>query len=148
MTINEELIIPQRWIALWVHTRAKYSSLFQSLRKTPDGLITRGAFSLYRGNMSQGIFYRFYSSAEWKACRDSYVHKVGGLCELCKERGKITPGEIVHHKTHITSDNIYDPSVTLSHDNLLLVCRKHHAELHGSPKRYTIGEDGTVYGID
>lgn len=67
---------------------------------------------------------------------------------MCKEKGIITPAEIVHHKTHITEDNIDDPEVTLSFDNLQAVCRKHHGELHGTPKRYTIAEDGTVHSWD
>lgn len=98
--------------------------------------------------MSQGLFLKFYSTTAWANCRESYLKSVGGLCEMCKEKGLITPAEIVHHKTHITAENIDDPNITLSYDNLLAVCRKHHGELHGTPRRYTIGEDGTIYPRD
>ena len=53
-----------------------------------------------------------------------------GLCEECLQKGLIVPAEIVHHKVHITPDNINDPSITLSWDNLEAVCRKCHAEIH------------------
>ena len=95
--------------------------------------------------MSRGQFLKFYTSNAWTQCRDGYMRKVGGLCEVCKEKGIITPAEIVHHKIHLSEENINDPEITLSYDNLLAVCRKHHGELHGTPRRYSIGEDGTVF---
>lgn len=90
----------------------------------------------------------FYTSRAWKNCRRAYAASVGGLCEDCKAKGLITPGEIVHHKTELTPDNINDASVTLSWSNLRLVCREHHAELHGKRiKRYTVDGYGRVVGI-
>ena len=88
----------------------------------------------------------FYGSKAWKDCREGYFRKVGGLCEMCLAQGIYTPGEIVHHKIHITPENIQDPSIVLSYDNLQLLCRLHHAEVHDqkSKKRYKIGSDGTI----
>ena len=40
------------------------------------------------------------------------------------------PGEIVHHKTHLTPENIDDPTVTLNEDNLELLCRDCHGVEH------------------
>mgnify|MGYP002513801129 CR=1 FL=1 len=48
----------------------------------------------------------FYKSKRWQDCRNSYMKKVGGLCELCMKEGKITPAEEVHHKVHLSSQNI------------------------------------------
>lgn len=88
----------------------------------------------------------FYKSKAWKECRDAYVHKVHGLCELCLKDGLYVPGEIVHHKIHITPENIKDPNIVLSFENLQLVCRKHHAEVHGqrTKTRYVIKPDGSL----
>ena len=47
-------------------------------------------------------------------------------------------------KQALTPDNIHDPSVTLSWDNLKLVCRDCHAKEHGSMKRYKVDEFGRV----
>ena len=87
----------------------------------------------------------FYKSKAWTDCRDAYARSVGGLCERCLRDGRFTAGEIVHHKTHITPENITDPRVTLSWDNLELVCRACHAAEHtGKKKRYKVDEMGRV----
>lgn len=51
----------------------------------------------------------------------------------------------MHHKIYLTPENINDPSVTLSWENLELVCRECHAEEHtGIQKRYKIDDTGRV----
>ncbi len=72
---------------------------------------------------------KFYQSKAWRQTRDYIFKRDMGLCVRCGE-----PGEIVHHKTYLTPQNIDDPSVTLSEDNLELVCRVCHAIEHeGQP---------------
>lgn len=61
------------------------------------------------------------------------------------KKGIYKRGEIVHHKNHITQDNIDDPEIALSWDNLELLCRDCHAGEHGKKKkRYTVDECGRV----
>ena len=86
----------------------------------------------------------FYKSQAWKKCREAYAQSKGWLCERCMKEGRLTTGEIVHHKIHITPENIIDPSVALNWDNLELLCRQHHAEEHGRAKRYKVDEFGRV----
>jgi len=87
----------------------------------------------------------FYKSQKWQDCRDSYMKSVGCMCERCASKGIMTPAEIVHHIKHINVKTIKDPNITLNYDNLMAVCRKCHAELHGQKmRRFTILEDGTV----
>ena len=87
----------------------------------------------------------FYKSKEWQACRRAYISTVGGLCERCLSHGYYVPGYIVHHKEYISLDNITDPSVLLSFDNLEYLCEKcHNQEHHGSGKRYKVNADGSV----
>lgn len=84
----------------------------------------------------------FYNSDAWKKTRNAYAASVGGLCEKCDG---ITPGEIVHHVTWLTPDNIHDPSITLGWDNLMLVCRECHAQIHGKREtRWKVDELGRV----
>jgi 5-methylcytosine-specific restriction endonuclease McrA len=64
---------------------------------------------------------RFYKSSAWQKCRASYIVSVHGLCERCGAGGKI-----VHHKIYLSDKNINDVSVTLSHDNLELLCHDCH----------------------
>lgn len=86
----------------------------------------------------------FYKSKAWQNCRKTYAQSVGGLCEQCLKNGIYKAGEIVHHKTALTPDNIKDPDVSLSWDNLELLCRDCHAKAHGSTKRYKVDEMGRV----
>lgn len=86
----------------------------------------------------------FYSSKAWKETRRAYRKSVGGLCEICLKKGIYKPGEIVHHKIHLTPENVNDPAVALNWNNLQLVCRDCHAELHGETRRYKVDELGRV----
>lgn len=88
---------------------------------------------------------RFYKSQAWKKTAAAYAKSKQNLCELCKQEGRITPGEIVHHKIELTPENINNPDITLSANNLQLVCREHHAQIHDKRKRrYRIDELGRV----
>ena len=88
----------------------------------------------------------FYLSTAWKNCRDAYVSSRRGLCERCLERGVVRPGVIVHHRVHVSPENVGDPDVVLNWDNLQLVCRDCHAELHSGrgQRRYDVDELGRV----
>lgn len=89
---------------------------------------------------------RFYKSIQWRTTRDAYAKSVGLLCERCKAKGIIKAGEIVHHKVHLTPDNINNPEVSLAWSNLMLLCRDCHGEIHSGREDlpYTIGKNGEV----
>lgn len=87
----------------------------------------------------------FYGTRSWKDCRESYKKKARGLCELCLKEGRYTSGAIVHHKIELTPENVNDPSIALNFENLVLLCREHHAQVHnGTSRRYDIDELGRV----
>lgn len=87
----------------------------------------------------------FYKTKAWKKCRDSYMQSRRGLCEICLNKGLFVRAEIVHHIEELTPDNINNPIISLSFDNLKAVCRECHAELHGKRhKRYKINKLGEV----
>ena len=92
---------------------------------------------------------QFYTSRAWSRCRVAYRKSVGGLCEVCLTKGLYKPGEIVHHKIELTPMNITNPKITLDWNNLQLVCRDCHAQIHDGrhgrkKRRYTINEDGSI----
>ena len=100
---------------------------------------------------------KLYSSKAWKNTRAAYAKSRRGLCERCLSAGLIKPGEIVHHRRHITAANVDDPAISLCWDNLELVCRECHAAIHeqdirgggkSKKKRYKIDADGTVTATD
>ena len=69
----------------------------------------------------------FYSSTVWKKVRGYIFRRDAGLCVMCGEAG-----EIVHHRTPITPENITDPAIALDGDNLELLCRVCHGIEHSS----------------
>lgn len=76
--------------------------------------------------MSKEYAVKFYKSKQWQKCRQDYIQSRilidGGLCERCREK----TGHIVHHKQHITQQNINNPDITLSHNNLEYLCKDCH----------------------
>lgn len=42
----------------------------------------------------RSVSFPFYKTRAWKECRDAYLRKVGGLCELCMDRGIIKPADM------------------------------------------------------
>lgn len=68
---------------------------------------------------------KFYKSKRWQACRLAYFKNQNGICERCGQAGKI-----VHHKVHLTAQNIHNPRIALSFDNLELLCQDCHNKEH------------------
>ena len=104
--------------------------------------------------MAKEFAGNFYKTAAWRKCRESYIRSVGGLCERCYANGIIKHGDTLHHKVHLTSENINDPNITMCFDNLMLLCRDCHVELHKADihktkvKRYKVDEAGKVIALD
>ena len=68
-----------------------------------------------------------------------------GLCERCFAMGLYSPAKLVHHKVHLTPDNIDDPEVSLSFDNFQRLCQDCHAVVHSNQQecRTKFNADGT-----
>ena len=95
----------------------------------------------------------FYKSGRWKDCRRAYMKQVGGLCEVCLSQGLVEPAVIVHHKIHLSPVNVNDTRISLSPDNLIALCKKHHAAEHpelykGRNKRWIVAPSGKVLAKD
>ena len=99
--------------------------------------------------MARDFAGNFYKTGAWIHTREAYMKSVGYLCEVCKARGIITPGDTVHHKIHLSPDNIHDPEITLGWDNLMCVCRHCHAAIHGggAKRRYKVDGTGRVTAV-
>ena len=70
--------------------------------------------------------HNFYKSDVWHKVREEVILRAKGRCEIC---GKV--GREVHHKIHLTLDNLDDPSIALNKDNLILLCTECHNKIHG-----------------
>ena len=80
--------------------------------------------------MAKEYAKKFYRSKAWLRCRAGFISSVNGLCQRCLEKGKYTPGYIVHHVRPITPENIGDPRITLNWGNLEYLCRECHNITH------------------
>ena len=93
---------------------------------------------------------KFYTSWKWRKCRKAYADYRGNLCERCLKKGVINAGSKdspleTHHKIPLNDENVTDPKIALSWDNLELLCKKCHEEEKGrKPKRWSVAADGTV----
>ena len=89
-----------------------------------------------------------YKSKQWQHTRSAYLSSVGGLCENCLAKGIYKPAEIVHHKEHVTIQNVTNPEVTLSWNNFQALCRDCHGLQHSEKKnnrrRYKVDAGGEV----
>lgn len=94
----------------------------------------------------------FYHSPAWERTRAAYIKYAGGYCERCRrevEQGTrsiadMKPIKIVHHRIYLTPENINDPAISLSFDNLEGVCDEHHNKEHktGKGKRFCFDKRG------
>jgi len=89
---------------------------------------------------------RFYTTKAWRKARQAKLADTGGLCELCMKKGLIVPAVHVHHKVHLTGENVNDPSVSLDSSNLMALCSDCHSEIHAKTKnrRYKVDKAGRV----
>ena len=72
------------------------------------------------------------------------------MCERCRKRGLIvTDGLEVHHKVRLAPQNIHDARITLSFQNLELLCKRCHQEEHNNDqgrnaRRWDVDETGKI----
>ncbi len=85
----------------------------------------------------------FYGSRAWKECRASFILSKNGLCERCLSNDKYVPGEEVHHIIYLTPENINNPDITLSFENLELLCASCHSKEHMS--KYDVVRDDVMF---
>ena len=99
--------------------------------------------------MAKEFAKQFYGSKAWKDVREYMLTKSYYCCEICvRSRNKL----IVHHKIYLTPDNINDTNITLNTDNLQVVCKACHDNIHDYCNRKTsapvciFDKDGNVIG--
>lgn len=90
----------------------------------------------------------FYLSQEWRRAREACLKKAGYLCERCLKKGLITPAQIVHHRIHLTPENIKDSKIRSGLDNLEALCFSCHEREHKSRHRYMVDAEGHIVGRD
>lgn len=77
--------------------------------------------------MAKEYAISFYNSKQWIKCRNAFMRSKFYICERCEGAAYI-----VHHKNHITPENINDPDITLNWDNLQALCLNCHNAVHAN----------------
>ena len=94
--------------------------------------------------MARKFAKAFYNSIEWQKVREAVLKRDNYLCVNC---GK--PATEVHHKKHLTPDNIMDLNVCLNMDNLVSLCKDCHFEAHrGEHGQGRVCEEENEYEFD
>ena len=101
--------------------------LVKSLPNALDPLRVGRFFMPKKGDTMERQNEAFYRSHAWRQTRALYVVHAHGLCERC---GK--PGDIVHHRVHLTRKNVQDRKLALGFENLELLCLDCHNAEHFS----------------
>lgn len=87
----------------------------------------------------------FYSSNQWKRCREALKIERSGMCEECRKKGLIVTSDLeAHHIIPLTPENISDPSISLNLDNLMLLCKDCHAKQHAPDRRWHVDPCGHI----
>lgn len=79
--------------------------------------------------MAREFSKKFYDSKEWKKTRQLILMRDNYLCVLCG-----MPAEEVHHKIHLTPENINNPRIAIHEDNLISLCGLCHKRIHNGNK--------------
>ena len=100
--------------------------------------------------MARDFAKQFYNSSAWKKARMMCLSKNHGICQRC---GKTFPSKdlIIHHRVHLTPDNINDPEITLNQNNLECICWSCHSIEHGNKndlnKEFVFDDDGNIIDV-
>lgn len=86
--------------------------------------------------MAQEWAKGFYASKEWRQTSRAYMSSKAYVCERCGDAA-----EVCHHKRYLTAQNITDPYITLSFDNLEALCKDCHGKEHMLKNNLTYFDD-------
>lgn len=67
----------------------------------------------------------FYISTAWRKISAAYLSSRNYICERCGQ-----PAKICHHKKWLNGQNVNDPAIALSFDNLEALCISCHTLEH------------------
>lgn len=93
----------------------------------------------------------FYNSSRWRKNAKAFAESKHWICERCASRCD-DRRYIVHHKVHLTADNISDDYLAYGWDNLKLLCidchnREHHSREEDTTRVCRFDENGDLIGL-
>jgi 5-methylcytosine-specific restriction endonuclease McrA len=80
--------------------------------------------------LDSGQAIKFYSLYAWKQLRLRVLEESHWECQQCKEEGRLSPAETVHHVQELKDR----PDLALERANLRPLCHECHDKAHGRIK--------------
>ena len=91
-------------------------------------------FWKWNSEMAKDFSKGIYNSRRWRAVAKAYAESQHYICERCQNRSFAGTGRpahfIVHHKEHLTPENVHDDNVVYGWVNLELLCIYCHNAVH------------------
>lgn len=69
---------------------------------------------------------KFYKCKEWRNLRQRALERDNYECQVCKEAGRFSHAECVHHIKEVK----VSPELALSLDNIICLCNSCHNDIH------------------
>lgn len=76
--------------------------------------------------IASGNLDKFYKSREWTNLRKQAIERDNNECQMCKEHGKVSIAQCVHHIKHLKEH----PELALDINNLKSLCNICHNIVH------------------
>lgn len=78
---------------------------------------------------------KVYSSKKWKLMRLAYIDQ-HPLCEICQQKGIISPAVDVHHRISFTDfEGLQRLEMAYNPQNLMALCKECHTNIHLHEKK-------------
>lgn len=87
--------------------------------------------------MAYNSLHSFYTSDEWQNARMRLMLERGMICDHCHKLILKKYDAIGHHIKELSMLNVNDPSISLNLDNLMLVHKDCHNQIHNRCGHYT-----------
>lgn len=81
--------------------------------------------------MAREFAKSFYNSKLWKQTRENILRRDSYLCVICG-----SAAEEVHHKEHLTPENINNPAISINESNLISLCGDCHKRIHSADLKH------------
>lgn len=94
--------------------------------------------SQIRTLIASGELHKFYNDIYWRKLSHMIIKEQHGECQICRERGRVTPAILVHHVLELKyrPELAYERWQDKAHTKrqLLALCQQCHEEQH--PNRF------------